>query len=118
MQHFFRLQFNDLGIDDGDEKNPLLVSEYVNDIYAYLFSLEKKYAIRGDHLEGQREVVPRMRTVLVDWINEVHLQYHFAQETFHMAVSIIDRYLQVIELLYKQSLKPSFQIVFCVCLDC
>lgn len=73
-----------------------MVSEYVNDIFAYLNQLEVTHAIRPDHLAGQRDVFPKMRAVLIDWINEVHLQYRFAQETFHMAVSIIDRYLQVI----------------------
>lgn len=82
-------------MDAGDEDNPLLVSEYVNDIFVYLNHLEVKYAIRKSHLDGQRDVFPKMRAVLIDWINEVHLQYRFAQETFHMAVSIIDRYLQV-----------------------
>lgn len=57
--------------------------------------MEQKYAIRKNHLDGQIEVHPRMRTVLIDWISEVHTQYHFAQETFHITVSIIDRYLQV-----------------------
>lgn len=85
-----------MGLDQGDEENPLLVSEYVNDIYSYLFDVERKYAIHKNHLDGQREVIPRMRTVLVDWINEVHLEYHLVQETFHMAVALIDRYLQVI----------------------
>lgn len=76
----------------------LLVSDYVNDIYSYLYHLETVYAIRSNHLEGQRDVFPKMRSVLIDWINEVHLQYRFAQETFHMAVSIIDRFLQVLNL--------------------
>lgn len=67
----------------------------MNDIYAYLFEMEQKYAIRKNHLDGQAEVHPRMRTVLLDWISEVHTQYHFAQETFHITVSTIDRYLQV-----------------------
>lgn len=71
------------------------MSEYVNEIFDYLFALEERYAIRVNHLEGQREVYPKMRSVLIDWINEVHLQYRFTQETFHMAVSLIDRYLQV-----------------------
>ena len=84
-----------MNIDDGDEENALLVCEYVNEIYAYMFDMEQKYAIRKNHLDGQQEVHPRMRTVLLDWISEVHTQYHFAQETFHIAVSTIDRYLQV-----------------------
>lgn len=73
----------------------MLVCEYVNDIYAYLFEMERKYAIKKGHLDGQTEIHPRMRTVLLDWISEVHTQYHFAQETFHITVSTIDRYLQV-----------------------
>lgn len=89
------LQFEQIKIDEGDENNPLLVSEYVNDIYSYLFAMERKYAIRSDHLKDQSEVFPRMRTVLLDWINEVHLQYRFVQETFHITALIIDRYLQV-----------------------
>lgn len=84
-----------MNIDAGDELEPLLVSEYVNDIYAYLYHLESVYAIGKNHLDGQRDVHPKMRAVLIDWINEVHYQYHFMQETFHMTVSIIDRYLQV-----------------------
>lgn len=71
------------------------MSEYVNDIYAYLRYLEDVYVIENDHLKHQREVLPKMRAVLVDWMNEVHQQYHFVQETFHMSVSILDRYLQV-----------------------
>lgn len=62
-----------------------------------MFEMERKYAIRKNHLDAQQEVYPRMRTVLLDWISEVHTQYHFAQETFHIAVSTIDRYLQVSE---------------------
>lgn len=89
------LQFEQINIDEGDDNNPLLVSEYVNDIYSYLFAMERKYAIRTDHLKEQTEVFPRMRTVLMDWINEVHLQYRFVQETFHITALIIDRYLQV-----------------------
>lgn len=53
------------------------------------------YSIRKNHLDGQREIEPRMRLVLMDWISEVHSQYHFTQETFHSTISIIDRYLQV-----------------------
>jgi hypothetical protein len=88
-------QFDDFNDVDADDEDPLLVAEYVNSIFDYLNELELKYAIRENHLDGQRDVFPKMRAVLIDWINEVHLQYRFAQETFHMAVSLIDRYLQV-----------------------
>jgi len=84
-------------IDADDEENLILVSEYVNDIYNYLYELEDEQPIHVDHLADQLEVSSRMRAVLIDWINEVHLQFHLLAETFHMAVAIIDRYLQVVK---------------------
>uniref|UniRef100_W8BG46 G2/mitotic-specific cyclin-B n=2 Tax=Ceratitis capitata TaxID=7213 RepID=W8BG46_CERCA len=81
-------------IDAGDADKLLLVSEYVNDIYNYLFQLEDEQVIRENHLDDQEEVYPKMRAVLIDWINEVHFQFHLTPETFQMTVAIIDRYLQ------------------------
>lgn len=84
-------------IDDGDKDNLMLVSEYVNDIYSYLFKLETEQPINKNHLEGQAEVYAKMRGVLIDWINEVHIQFHLVAETFQLAVAIIDRYLQTVK---------------------
>ncbi|XP_034106716.1 G2/mitotic-specific cyclin-B [Drosophila albomicans] len=82
-------------IDADDHDNLILVSEYVNDIYDYLYQLEEEQPVHSDHLANQEEVSFKMRSVLIDWINEVHLQFHLVAETFHLAVAIIDRYLQV-----------------------
>jgi G2/mitotic-specific cyclin-B2 len=82
-------------IDSKDDLNPLLMSEYVNEIYVYLNKLEVEFPVDKDHLDGQAEITPKMRSVLVDWINEVHYQFRLEIETYHMTVSIIDRYLQV-----------------------
>ncbi|KAI8118075.1 G2/mitotic-specific cyclin-B [Lucilia cuprina] len=84
-------------IDEGDGENLILVSEYVNDIYAYLFKLEAEQPVHKNHLEGQAEVYAKMRAVLIDWINEVHTQFHLVAETFQLAVAIIDRYLQAVK---------------------
>ncbi|KAH8306000.1 hypothetical protein KR018_009806, partial [Drosophila ironensis] len=84
-------------IDENDKENLVLVSEYVNDIYDYLYEVEQQQPIHKDHLAGQKEVTHKMRSVLIDWINEVHLQFQLAPETFQLAVSIIDRYLQVVK---------------------
>ncbi|KAH8348126.1 hypothetical protein KR084_004484 [Drosophila pseudotakahashii] len=84
-------------IDANDKENLVLVSEYVNDIYDYLYQVELQQPIHKDHLAGQKEVSHKMRAVLIDWINEVHLQFHLAAETFQLAVAIIDRYLQVVK---------------------
>jgi len=81
-------------IDEKDIDNPQMLAEYVNDIYTYLFRLEGVYPIRENFLASQMDVTPKMRSVLLDWINEVHNQFSLELETFHLTVSMIDRYLQ------------------------
>lgn len=83
-------------IDINDAWNPMLVSEYVNDIYKYLNDLEDEFAIRENFLEGHKQINHKMRTILIDWINEVHYQFKLEIDTYHMTVSIIDRYLQLV----------------------
>lgn len=68
--------------------------DYVNDIYKYLHLLERVFPIRENFLHQQMDVTPKMRSVLLDWINEVHNQFSLETETYYMAVSMIDRYLQ------------------------
>lgn len=84
-------------IDEADGDNLMLVSEYVNDIYDYLFKLEDEQPVQENHLEGQAEVYAKMRAVLIDWINEVHSQFRLVAETFQLTVAIIDRYLQIVK---------------------
>ncbi|TMW42837.1 hypothetical protein DOY81_012083, partial [Sarcophaga bullata] len=35
--------------------------------------------------------------ILIDWINDIHAQFHLVAETFQLTVAIIDRYLQVVK---------------------
>lgn len=94
-------------IDAHDAGTLILVSEYVNDIYKYMRQMERSQRIRPDHLDDQLHVTHKMRGVLVDWLNEVHLQFTLVQETFFLAVAIIDRYLQVV----KTTTRPNLQLV-------
>nr|P24862.1 RecName: Full=G2/mitotic-specific cyclin-B [Patella vulgata]CAA41255.1 cyclin B [Patella vulgata] len=81
-------------IDANDKDNPQLVSDYVNDIYHYMRHLEETFAVKANFLEGQ-EVTGKMRSILIDWLCQVHHRFHLLQETLYLTVSIIDRFLQV-----------------------
>jgi len=81
-------------IDAEDVQNPQLVTEYVNEIYSYLRSVETAQSVSADYLAGQTEILPKMRSVLIDWLVGVHLQFHLLQETLYTTVAILDRYLQ------------------------
>jgi hypothetical protein len=59
-----------------------------------LIEFQAKYPIKQNYLEGQ-EVTSKMRGVLIDWLVDVHQQFHLLAETLYLTVAIIDRYLQV-----------------------
>merc|ERR1711974_18535 len=84
-------------IDKDDVDNPQLVVEYVNEIYAYLRQLETKQSVRPDYLNKAKSgttILPKMRSVLVDWLIQVHQQFNLLQETLYLTVAILDRFLQ------------------------
>jgi hypothetical protein len=84
-------------IDKDDVENPQLVVEYVNEIYGYLRQLEVLQGVREDYLNKEKSgtsILPKMRTVLVDWLIQVHSQFNLLQETLYLTVAILDRFLQ------------------------
>lgn len=81
-------------IDENDESNVFLTTDYVNDIYKYLRHLEAKYQIKPNCLMSQKEYTPKMRSILIDWLISIHYQFHLTPETLYMTVGILDRFCQ------------------------
>jgi hypothetical protein len=46
-------------------------------------------------LDHQREVTPKMRSILVDWLVDVAEEYRLTSETLFLAVNYLDRYLSL-----------------------
>jgi len=69
------------------------VEEYVADIDNLLFQEEASFLPRADYMEMQADLTPKMRTILIDWLIEVHMKYRLRSETLHLAVNLIDRHL-------------------------
>ena len=44
-------------------------------------------------MSNQEDINEKMRTVLVDWLIEVHLKFKLLPETLYLTVNLIDRYL-------------------------
>ena len=57
--------------------------------------LEEVQCVKSDYLAGQTELLPKMRAILIDWLVDVHSQFHLLQETLYVTVAILDRFLQV-----------------------
>lgn len=82
-----------IDIDQFDGENTQLCTEYVKEIYLYLNQLEKRYRISSTFLD-RKIISSKMRSVLIDWLIQVHLKFHLLQETLYLCVYIIDSFLE------------------------
>jgi G2/mitotic-specific cyclin-B, other len=49
-------------------------------------------------MQKQEDINEKMRAILVDWIIEVHLKFKLLPETLFITVSLIDRYLEKVQI--------------------
>ena len=82
-----------LDLDADDVDDPLMVSEYVGEIFEYLHELEMTTMANPTYMDNQGELEWKMRGILVDWLLEVHTRFRLLPETMFLAVNIIDRFL-------------------------
>ena len=47
------------------------------------------------YMKSQKEINEQMRSILVDWIIDVHYKFGFTDETLFMTILIIDRYCSI-----------------------
>lgn len=45
-------------------------------------------------MKSQTDISEKMRSILVDWLIEVHLKFKLIPETLYLTVNLIDRYLE------------------------
>ena len=83
--------------------------EYINKIYRNLLMEEEKDISAMpvyEEIKSQKEINLQMRSILVDWIIDVHYKFGFTDETLFMTILIIDRYIS-----YKQISRIKFQLL-------
>jgi G2/mitotic-specific cyclin 2 len=80
-------------LDEEDMDDPLMVAEYVTEIFEYMKELEINTMPNPKYMDDQGELEWKMRGILVDWLLEVHTRFRLLPETLFLAVNIIDRFL-------------------------
>ena len=80
-------------------RNVQIPKEYLNTIYYNLlkeqYTNKKKFKPEYNYMNSQTEINEQMRSILVDWIIDVHGKFGFTDETLYMTVLIIDRYSSI-----------------------
>lgn len=82
-------------LDKDDFADPMMVTEYVEEIFEYLRELEVESMPNPNYMDNQKELQWKMRGILVDWLIEVHTKFRLLPETLFLAVNLIDRFLSL-----------------------
>ncbi|KAG4411321.1 hypothetical protein IFR04_015548 [Cadophora malorum] len=70
-----------------------MVAEYGDEIFAYMRELENKMLPNANYMDTQTEIQWSMRSVLMDWLIQVHHRFSLLPETLFLCVNYIDRFL-------------------------
>ncbi|KAI6245704.1 G2/mitotic-specific cyclin-4 [Erysiphe necator] len=80
--------------DIGDEIwDTSMVAEYSDEIFAYMRELEIKMLPNAHYMDLQTEIQWSMRSVLMDWLIQVHHRFSLLPETLFLCVNYVDRFL-------------------------
>jgi cyclin B len=74
--------------------DPQLLDYYSDEIYQHLKSIESLNRAKFGFMKSQADITEKMRSVLLDWLVEVHHKFKLTTETLFLAVNLIDRYLE------------------------
>ena len=84
--------------DTSNISNVQIPKDYLNIIYYNLLqeeSIELDPKPTHTYMKNQKEINDQMRSILVDWIIDVHHKFGFTDETLFMTILIIDRYCSI-----------------------
>ncbi|KAJ2080346.1 B-type cyclin [Coemansia sp. RSA 988] len=96
------------GVDPTDQT---LVPEFGDDIFGYMRELEVKLMPDPNYIENQATLSWATRSILVEWIVQVHQRFNLLPETLYLCINFIDRFLSVRDITINK-----LQLVGAVCL--
>uniref|UniRef100_A0A1J3IBP5 Cyclin-B1-3 n=1 Tax=Noccaea caerulescens TaxID=107243 RepID=A0A1J3IBP5_NOCCA len=83
-----------LDIDSVDKDNDLAAVEYVEDMYTFYKEVENESKPLM-YMQTQPEINEKMRSILIDWLVEVHIKFDLSPETLYLTINLIDRFLSL-----------------------
>lgn len=75
-------------------RNPQHVEEYSSEIINFLLSNQNKNQMKFRKIENlQNDITEKMRSILVDWLIDVHAKFKLRDETLFLTINLIDRFI-------------------------
>ena len=72
-----------------------MAAEYNEDIFENMHQIEERMRPNPSYMDHQPEIRWSMRSVLIDWVVQVHLRFNLLPETLFLCINYIDRSLSV-----------------------
>ena len=85
-------QVDHLDVPDG--KNVQAVVPYLIEIHQHYRETEGLKHASPSYMSKHADINARMRSILIDWLVEVHLKFKLMPETLYLTVNLIDRFLE------------------------
>ncbi|KAI0157653.1 hypothetical protein GGR57DRAFT_500603 [Xylariaceae sp. FL1272] len=76
-----------------DKWDVSMVAEYGDEIFEYMKQMEMTLLPNAHYMDIQTEIQWSMRSVLMDWVIQVHTRFGLLPETLFLAINYIDRFL-------------------------
>lgn len=78
---------------DDETWDTTMVAEYGDEIFQYMRELEVKMLPNAHYMDNQAEIQWSMRSVLMEWLVQVHQRFGLLPETLFLTCNYIDRFL-------------------------
>ncbi|KAG0028574.1 hypothetical protein BGZ82_008361 [Podila clonocystis] len=78
---------------DEYDRDPAMVAEYQADIIQYMRLKELQFMPDAQYMDHQPDLIWEFRTQLIQWLVIVHDRFDLLQETLHLCINLLDRFL-------------------------
>lgn len=78
-----------------EASNPQEVVEFQAAIFHYIQARDAEVLVNPYYMNDQLDINAKMRSILVDWLIDVHIKFKLLPQTIFMTVNLIDRFLSV-----------------------
>lgn len=82
------------------------VVEFQSAIFSYIQSKDASVFVNPYYMNDQLDINAKMRSILVDWLIDVHIKFKLLPQTVFMTVNLIDRFLT-----HQQTTRQHLQLV-------
>ncbi|KAI1180785.1 cyclin-like protein [Nemania sp. FL0916] len=92
-KHFVETRRTTDKVQEEDTWDVSMVAEYGDEIFHFMKELEMSLLPDAHYMDNQGEIKWSMRSVLMDWVVQVHGRFGLLPETLFLTVNCIDRFL-------------------------